>query len=93
MQRRNPRKPQWVVPEEVYGPKHYPPYCNGPAYAMNRKAARCILHGEVKLRSFQKEIRETEKEEREIGEGGERNREREKEREKEKRKDIEKSRR
>ena len=37
---------RWVVPWYMYTNRRYPPYCNGPMYAMSRKAAECIFEGE-----------------------------------------------
>lgn len=39
----NCRDKRWMIPLEVYPNEFYPPYCNGPAYAVNQKFVREIL--------------------------------------------------
>ncbi|XP_042874649.1 beta-1,3-galactosyltransferase 2-like [Penaeus japonicus] len=39
----NCKDERWFIPPEVYPHEYYPPYCNGPVYAVNRKFVREIL--------------------------------------------------
>ncbi|XP_037783721.1 beta-1,3-galactosyltransferase 2-like [Penaeus monodon] len=39
----NCRDKRWIIPPEVYPHEFYPPYCNGPVYAVNQKSVREIL--------------------------------------------------
>ncbi|XP_063606455.1 beta-1,3-galactosyltransferase 2-like isoform X2 [Penaeus indicus] len=39
----NCKDKRWMIPPEVYPHEFYPPYCNGPVYAVNQKSVREIL--------------------------------------------------
>ena len=38
--------PKWYVPEYLYAEDLYPPYMGGPAYAVSRQAAECVIKSE-----------------------------------------------
>ncbi|XP_064096439.1 beta-1,3-galactosyltransferase 1-like [Macrobrachium nipponense] len=38
------RDGRWVMPREIYPHDRYPPYCNGPAYALSQRAVREVLN-------------------------------------------------
>ncbi|XP_037774320.1 lactosylceramide 1,3-N-acetyl-beta-D-glucosaminyltransferase-like, partial [Penaeus monodon] len=34
---------RWIIPPELYPHDHYPPYCNGPVYAVNQNFIQTVL--------------------------------------------------
>ncbi|XP_069979337.1 beta-1,3-galactosyltransferase 2 [Penaeus vannamei] len=39
----NCKDKRWIIPPELYPHDHYPPYCNGPAYAVSQKFIQKVL--------------------------------------------------